>query len=108
MARWVKALGWAAILWTVALAVTALIVALTGDCSDVAAADFDVCELGRHSTISGLALVWFIGALPLAIAWLLFRGRRRRCRICDEELGAADRRLCRRCATRLIESAEPR
>jgi hypothetical protein len=108
MARWVKAIGWAAVLWTVALALAALIVAITGDCSDVATADFHVCELGRNSTISGLALVWFLGVLPLAIVWLLFRARGRRCRICGQELGARDRSICRRCTTRLIETAEPR
>ena len=108
MARWVKALGWAAILWTVAIAVAAALVGITGGCGDVAAADLHVCELNRDSTISGLVMVWFLGFLPLAVLWLLFRGRRQRCRICGQELGARDRRVCRRCATRLIETAQTR
>jgi hypothetical protein len=106
MPRWVKALGWAALLWTVALAGIAAVVGLSGECADVAASDFHFCELGRDSTISGIVLVWFIGVLPMAIVWLLARARRARCRICGDELGAADRRVCRRCATRLIETAE--
>ena len=108
MARWVKALGWAVVLWTVAIAVIALIVGSGGGCGDAAAADFHVCELNRHSTVSGLAMIWFIVALPMGAAFLVFHGRRQKCRICRDELGVADRRLCRRCATRLIETAQPR
>lgn len=108
MARWVKALGWAVVLWTVAIAAVAVIVSASGGCGDVAAPDFHVCELNRDSTVSGLAMIWFIVVLPLGAAFLVFRGRRARCRICGDELGAADRRVCRRCATRLIESAQPR
>lgn len=108
MPRWVKALGWAAIAWTAALAVAAGVAAITASCGDVAPSDLHVCELDRDSTISGIALVWFLGAFPLATLWLLGRARRARCRICGDELGAADRRVCRRCASRLIETAEPR
>ena len=108
MSRWVKALGWGMVLWTVAIAVVALVVGSGGDCGDAAAADFHVCELNRHSTVSGLAMIWFIFALPMGAAFLVFRGRRQKCRICRDELGAADRRVCRRCATRLIETAQPR
>ena len=107
MARWVKAIGWAAVLWTLGLAIAAVVVGL-GDCAGVAPDDFHVCELNRNSTVSGFAMLWFIGVLPLAVVWLLFRGRRARCRICRQELGATDRRVCRRCASRLIETAQPR
>ena len=105
MARWVKAIGWAAVLWTAALAVAIAIVGLGGDCAGVAPADLHVCELGRESTISGLVLVWFIGVLPPALVWLLAHGRRERCRICGDELGGSEHRLCRRCGARLIETA---
>ena len=108
MARLAKGIGWAAVLWTLGLAVAALVVGLGGDCSDVAAADFHVCELNRNSNVSSLAMIWFIGALPMAVLWLLLRGRHGRCRICGQELGAADRRICRRCASRLVETAQPR
>jgi hypothetical protein len=108
MARLVKLLGWGTVLWTIGLAIAAAVVGITADCADVATADFHVCELDRDSTISGLAFIWFLGVLPVAILWLLSRGRRRRCRICADELGATDRRVCRRCATRLVETAEPR
>jgi hypothetical protein len=108
MARVVRAVGWMIFLWTAGIAVAAIVVALTGDCSGVAEADFHVCELNRNSNVSSLVMVWFIGALPLGIVWLLLRGRRGRCRVCGQELGAADRRICRRCATRMVETAQPR
>jgi hypothetical protein len=108
MPRWVKVLGWTVIAWTLAMAIAIAVVELTGGCGDVAAADFHVCELDRGSTTSGLVMIWFIVALPLAALWLLGRARRARCRICGDELGAADRRVCHRCAARLIETAEPR
>ena len=107
MARWVKLLGWALVLWTAAIAIAAAVVAIGGDCGGVAESDFHVCELDRNSTVSGLAMLWFIVALPLGAVWLIFRGRRARCRICGDELGVADRRICRRCAKRLVETAEP-
>ena len=108
MPGWVKALGWTAIVWTAALGIAIALVGLTANCGDAAAADFHVCELDRGSTISGLVMIWFIVFLPLAVLWLLGRVRRARCRICGDELGAADRRVCHRCATRLIETADPR
>jgi hypothetical protein len=108
MPRWVRVIGWSAVVWTLAIAAAAAVVALTGDCADVAADDFHVCELDRSSTVSGLVLLWFIVFLPLAVVWVLGRTRRARCRICGDELGATDRRVCRRCAARLIETAEPR
>ena len=108
MPRWVKVLGWMAIAWSVTLAIAIAAVGLTAGCGDVAPTDFHVCELDRGSTISGLALIWFMGFLPLAVLWLLGRSRRARCRICGDELGAADRGVCRRCAARLIQTAEPR
>ncbi|MGI8461881.1 MAG: hypothetical protein ACR2OC_09655 [Solirubrobacterales bacterium] len=92
-------------LWTVALAVTVAIVAFTGGCGDVRPADFHVCELGRDSTISGLAMLWFIGVVPAAVFLLLARGRRERCRICGDELGSRERRICRACGTHLVDSA---
>ena len=107
MARWVKALGWALVLWTIGIVAVALIFGAGGDCGEVAASDFDVCELNRNSTVSGLAMIWFIVALPAGAVFLVFRGRRRHCRICRDELGAGDRRVCRRCAVRLIETAQP-
>jgi hypothetical protein len=105
MARWAKAVGWAAVVWTVALAIAVGVISVTGSCSEVRPADVHVCELDRDSTISGLALVWFIGFLPAAAAWLLARTRRPRCRLCGEELAAPEGRLCRRCGARLIETA---
>ena len=108
MPRWVKALGWTAVAWTAALAIAIAVVGLTAGCGDVAVADFHVCELNRGSTISGLVMIWFIVFLPLAVLWLLGRSRRARCRICGDELWANERRVCRRCAGRLIETAEPR
>jgi len=105
MPRWVKVVGWAALVWTVALAGAIAYVAFSGDCAGVKPADLGVCRLGRDSTISGLAMVWFIGFLPAAVLWFLVRARRERCRICGDELGAREHRLCRRCATRLIETA---
>jgi hypothetical protein len=108
MARWVKLLGWVLVLWTVGIALAAVLVGLDGGCGDVAASDLDVCELNRNSTVSGLAMIWFIVALPLGTVFLVFRARRGRCRICRDELGASDRRVCRRCAARLIETAQPR
>jgi hypothetical protein len=108
MARWVKVVGIGLALWTVGIAVAAVLVSAGGGCGDVAPSDFHVCELDRNSTVSGLVMLWFIVALPLGALFLLFRSRRGRCRICGDELGTADRRVCRRCATRLIERAEPR
>lgn len=105
MPRLAKAAGWTALLWTIGLLVAAIVVALTGGCSDVRPADLHVCELDRDSTISGLAVVWFIGFLPAAIVWLLARARQERCRVCGDQLGSAERRVCRGCAGRLIHSA---
>ncbi len=97
--------GWAAVVWTIALAVAVAVVGLTDDCAEVAVSDLDICRLDRGSTISGIALVWFMGALPMAIVWVLARVRRPRCRICGDELGVGEARLCRRCGARLIETA---
>ena len=105
MARWGKAVGWAAIVWTLAIALAAAVVGLTGGCADVRPADVHVCELDRDSTLSGLAVVWFLGFLPAAAVWLLARARRERCRICGDELAPAEHRVCRRCGARLIEGA---
>ncbi len=80
-------------------------VGLTDGCGDVAVSDLDLCRLDRGSTISGIALVWFMGILPMAIVWVLARVRRPRCRICGDELEAGEGRLCRRCGARLIETA---
>jgi hypothetical protein len=104
MPRWAKALGWGTVAWTAAITVAAIAFSLTGGCEDVRPADVHVCELDRDSTVSGLAVVWFIGFLPAATVWLLARARRERCRVCGEELGAAERRVCRRCGARLIET----
>jgi len=108
MARWVKALGLGLVLWTAGIAVAAVLVSIGGGCGEVAASDFDVCELNRNSTVSGLVMIWFIVALPLGAVFLVFRARRGRCRICHDELGATERRVCSRCAARLIETAQPR
>jgi hypothetical protein len=105
MARWAKAVGWAAVAWTVAIAVAAAVVSLTGGCGDVRAADLHLCELDRDSKVSGLALLWFIGFLPAATVWLLARARRAQCRICGDDLDPAERRVCRRCGARMIETA---
>jgi hypothetical protein len=105
MARWAKAVGWAALVWTAAIAVAAGIVALTAGCGDAGPADVHVCELDRDSTVSGLAVAWFLGFMPAATIWLLARARRPRCRICGDELAAAEHRVCRRCGARLIETA---
>lgn len=105
MPRLAKSVGWAAVAWTAAIAVAAAVVGLTGGCADVSPADVHVCELDRDSTVSGLALIWFIGFLPAATIWLLARARRQRCRICGGELAPAEDRVCRRCGTRLIETA---
>lgn len=105
MARWSKAVGWAAIAWTAAIALAAIVVHLTGGCADVSPADRYVCELDRDSTVSGLALVWFIGFLPAATIWLLTHARRPRCRICGDEVGGPQQRVCRRCGARLVGSA---
>jgi hypothetical protein len=105
MRRWAKALGWAAVVWTVAVAVAIAIISLTGGCGDVDPADAYVCELDRDSTVSGLAVLWFIGFLPAAALWLLARARRERCRICGDELSPSEHRVCRRCGVRLIGTA---
>lgn len=105
MARWAKAVGWAALVWSAAFAVAAAVAGLTGGCGDVSPADVHICELDRDSTVSGLALVWFIGFLPAATIWLLARAHRERCRICGEELAPAEQRVCRRCGARLVETA---
>ncbi len=105
MPRWAKAVGWAAVVWTAAIAAAAAVVGLTAGCGDVGPADVHVCELDRDSTVSGLAVVWFIGFLPAGTIWLLARARRPRCRVCGEELASAEYRVCRRCGARLIETA---
>jgi hypothetical protein len=105
MARWSKAVGWAAIAWTAAIALAIAVVLLTGGCGDVSAPDRYVCELDRDSTVSGLTVVWFMGFLPAATIWLLARARRPRCRICGDELGGAQQGVCRRCGARLVGSA---
>jgi hypothetical protein len=98
-------IGWAALAWSAGLAIAMIVVGLTEGCGGVRPTDIDVCELDRDSTISGLALVWFIGFLPAAVAWLLARTRRARCRICGDELATGERRVCHRCAGRLVRSA---
>jgi rRNA maturation endonuclease Nob1 len=105
MPRWAKVIGWAALVWSAGIAVAMAVVSLTGGCADVKPADVHLCELERDSTVSSLALVWFIGFLPAATVWLLARARRTRCRICGDELRRAEHRLCRRCGARLIETA---
>jgi hypothetical protein len=105
MPRWARVVGWSLLAWSAAMAIAVAVLSLTGGCGDVAASDFHVCELDHDSTVSGLVMVWFIVALPLAVVWVLARARRRRCRICGDELGVADRRICRRCGVRLIETA---
>jgi hypothetical protein len=105
MTRWAKAVGWAALVWTAAIAVAVAVVSLTAGCADVSPADVHVCELDRDSTVSGLAVVWFIGFLPAATIWLLGRARRERCRVCGDELPPAEHRVCARCGARLIETA---
>jgi lysylphosphatidylglycerol synthetase-like protein (DUF2156 family) len=105
MARWSKAVGWAAIAWTAAIVLAIAVVTLTRGCADVSPADTYLCELDRDSTVSGLTVVWFIGFLPAATIWLLARARRPRCRICGEELEIAEHRVCQRCGARLFELA---
>ena len=105
MPRWAKMVGWAMMIWTIAIAIAAAVVAIAGGCGDVAPSDFHICELNRGSTISGLVMLWFIVALPMTVVWVLARARRRRCRICGDELGHGERRVCHRCGVRLIESA---
>jgi hypothetical protein len=64
------------VLW-VGLGVVAALGLLLTDCSEAASEIRDPCALGKGTALGLGFLLWLVLALPLALAWVVCRPRRR-------------------------------
>ena len=76
---WNRVARWAIVIWTGAmtLAILGAALGIGGDCVDLAGSELAACQadaMSRGSVGLGLLVfLWFLVALPMAIAWLATR-----------------------------------